>query len=242
MGTERRSMVMTDDEKRLTAYHEGGHAIVGLHTPASDPIHKATIIPRGKALGMVVRLPEGDRISVSREKLIADITVAMGGRVAEEIIFGHDKVTSGAAQDIRVATQIARSMVTQFGMSDELGPLSYGENEQEIFLGHSITQTKNVSELTAQKIDAEIRKIVDLCYARARQILTDNLDQLHRLAKALLEYETLTGEDVQSVLRGEAISRTDEAAEAGAAERPSTLPQAGKKTGPGMEPRPQPGA
>jgi len=241
MGAERRSMVMTDDEKRLTAYHEGGHAIVSLHMPASDPIHKATIIPRGKALGMVVRLPAGDRISVSREKLIADITVAMGGRVAEEIIFGHDKVTSGAAHDIRVATQIARSMVTQLGMSDELGPLSYGENEQEIFLGHSITQTKNVSELTAQKIDAEIRKIVDWAYARARQILTDNLGHLHQLAKALLEYETLTGQDIQSVLRGEPINRSDEAFDSGAAERPSALPQAGKKSGPGMEPRPQPG-
>ena len=150
MGAERRSMVMTEDEKRLTAYHEAGHAIVGCNSPASDPIHKATIIPRGRALGMVMRLPEGDRISVSREKLNADIAVAMGGRVAEELIFGHEKVTAGAASDIEQATKIARHMVTHWGMSDELGPMSYGENQQEVFLGHSITQTKHVSEATAQ--------------------------------------------------------------------------------------------
>ncbi|MFQ5959326.1 MAG: ATP-dependent zinc metalloprotease FtsH, partial [Alphaproteobacteria bacterium] len=142
MGTERRSMVMTDEEKKLTAYHESGHAIVALHCPASDPIHKATIIPRGRALGMVMRLPEGDRISISREKLDADIAVAMGGRIAEELVFGADKVTSGAASDIQMATKMARAMVTQFGMSDKLGPLTYAENEQEIFLGHSVTQTK----------------------------------------------------------------------------------------------------
>ena len=161
MGAERRSMVMTEDEKRLTAYHEAGHAIVGHFLPASDPIHKATIIPRGRALGMVMRLPEGDRISVSREKLEADIAVAMGGRVAEELIFGRDKVTAGAASDIEQATKIARHMVTQWGMSDELGPVGYGQNEQEVFLGHSVTQSKNVSEATAQKIDQEIRRIVD---------------------------------------------------------------------------------
>ncbi|MCZ6721492.1 MAG: ATP-dependent zinc metalloprotease FtsH [Proteobacteria bacterium] len=238
MGAERRSLVMTNEERRLTAYHEGGHALVALNTPASDPVHKATIIPRGKALGMVMRLPENDRLSVAREKLIGDITVAMGGRIAEELVFGRDKVTSGAAQDLRIATEIARSMVTQLGMSDELGPLTYAENEQEIFLGHSVTQTKNVSEMTAQKIDSEIRLIVDGCYDQAQEILKTNLDKLHVLAGALLEYETLSGEEIGALLRGESIVRTSDA-EAKRAERPSTVPTTGKKTAPGMEPKPQ---
>ena len=172
MGAERRSMVMTEEEKRLTAYHESGHALVGFFSPASDPIHKATIIPRGRALGMVMRLPLGDRISVSREKLDADIAVAMGGRVAEELIFGHDKVTAGAASDIEQATKIARHMVTQWGMSDKLGPMAYGENQQEVFLGHSITQTKNVSEATAQLIDAEIRLLVESGFGTAKTIIS----------------------------------------------------------------------
>ena len=161
MGAERRSLVMTEEERRLTAYHEGGHALVTVHCPASDPIHKATIIPRGRALGMVMRLPETDRLSVSREKLMADITVAMGGRIAEELVFGADKVTSGASSDIQMATHLARNMVTQYGMSEKLGPLTYAENEQEIFLGHSVTQTKTVSEATAEVIDAEVRHIVE---------------------------------------------------------------------------------
>ena len=163
MGAERRSMVMTEEEKRLTAYHEAGHALVGYFSPASDPIHKATIIPRGRALGMVMRLPEGDRISVSREKLNADIAVAMRAR-RREVIFGHDKVTAGAASDIEQATKIARHMVTQWGMSDKLGPMAYGENQQEVFLGHAITQSQNISEATARLIDAEIRRIVDEGY------------------------------------------------------------------------------
>ncbi|MEE9300333.1 MAG: ATP-dependent zinc metalloprotease FtsH [Alphaproteobacteria bacterium] len=238
MGAERRSLVMTNEERRLTAYHEGGHALVALNTPASDPVHKATIIPRGKALGMVMRLPENDRLSVAREKLVGDITVAMGGRIAEELVFGRDKVTSGAAQDLRIATEIARSMVTQLGMSDALGPLTYAENEQEIFLGHSVTQTKNVSEMTAQKIDSEIRLIVDSCYDQAQEILKTNLDKLHVLAGALLEYETLSGEEIGALLRGESIVRTSDA-EAKRAERPSTVPTTGKKTAPGMEPKPQ---
>ena len=171
MGAERRSMVMTEEEKRLTAYHESGHALVGFFSPASDPIHKATIIPRGRALGMVMRLPLGDRISVSREKLNADIAVAMGGRVAEELIFGHEKVTAGAASDIEQATKIARHMVTQWGMSDKLGPMSYGENQQEVFLGHSVTQTKSVSEATAQLIDAEIRRLVEGGFGTAKTII-----------------------------------------------------------------------
>jgi cell division protease FtsH len=248
MGSERRSMVMSEEEKRLTAYHESGHAVVALHCPASDPIHKATIIPRGRALGMVMRLPEGDRISVSREKLEADIAVAMGGRIAEELIFGREKVTSGAAQDIVMATRMARAMVTQFGMSDKLGPLAYGENQEEVFLGHSVTRTQNVSEATAEDIDAEIRRIVDECYDRARTILTENMDVLHKVAGALLEYESLTGEEIKGLIRGEPIVRKDASDDGPETARPSTVPSSsdrapGKKGGTGpLEPKPQPGA
>ncbi len=169
MGAERRSMVMTEDEKKLTAYHEGGHAIVAIHMKDSDPVHKATIIPRGRALGMVMRLPEGDRISLSRAKLEADLAVAMGGRVAEEIIFGIDRVTTGASSDIKMATDISRRMVTEWGMSEKLGPLLYGEPSQEVFLGHSVTQHKNMSDATAAEVDSEVRRIVDTAYATARQ-------------------------------------------------------------------------
>ena len=243
MGAERRSMVMTDEEKRLTAYHEGGHAIVAVNLPASDPIHKATIIPRGRALGMVVRLPEGDRISLSREKLETDIAVAMGGRIAEEMVFGYDKVTSGASSDIKMATSIARSMVTQFGMSDELGPLSYGENEQEIFLGHSVTQTKSISEDTANAIDREVRRIVDEGYKRAQDILTTNEKQLHSLANALLEYETLNGDEINSILRGETFSRPDHDDPPVRRGKRGTVPSSGEATGPtGLEPEPQSGS
>ncbi len=243
MGAERRSMVMTDEEKRLTAYHEGGHAIVAINLPASDPIHKATIIPRGRALGMVVRLPEGDRISLSREKLETDISVAMGGRIAEEMVFGYDKVTSGASSDIKMATQIARSMVTQFGMSDEMGPLSYNENEQEVFLGHSVTQTKNVSENTANAIDNEVRRIVDEGYKRAQEILTSNEDQLHRLAEALLEYEALNGDEIGSILRGETFSRPDDDEPPPRRGHRGTVPSSGDAAGTGdLEPKPQPGS
>ena len=203
MGAERRSMVMTEDEKKLTAYHEGGHAIVALNEKASDPIHKATIIPRGRALGMVMRLPERDQLSVTREKMYSDIAVAMGGRIAEEIIFGHDKVTSGASSDIDMATKMAKNMVTRYGMSKELGPLAYGENEDEVFLGRQITRQQHMSEETAKKVDAEVKKIVEKGYERARQVLTEKIDDLHKLAKALLVYETLTGDEIRDlVLKG----------------------------------------
>lgn len=202
MGPERRSMVMSDEEKKLTAYHEAGHAIVALHTTDSDPIHKATIIPRGRALGMVVRLPENDRVSMSRAKLLADLAVAMGGRIAEELIFGVEKVTTGASSDIRHATEIARRMVTEWGMSDVMGPLSYGEPAQEVFLGHSVTQHKNISDSTTTQIDKEIRKIVENSYDRAQKILKDHIDHLHTLAKGLLEYETLSGDEIDSLLKG----------------------------------------
>ena len=200
MGAERRSMVMSEDEKKLTAYHEGGHAIVALNEKASDPIHKATIIPRGRALGMVMRLPERDQLSVTREKMHADISVAMGGRIAEEIIFGHDKVTSGASSDIDMVTKMAKNMVTKYGMSTELGTIAYGENEEEVFLGRSVTRQQNMSEETAKKIDAEVKKIVDKGYERAKKILNEKIDDLHKIAKALLIYETLSGDEIRDLI------------------------------------------
>jgi cell division protease FtsH len=207
MGTERKSMVMTEDEKRMTAYHEAGHAIVALHEPASDPIHKATIIPRGRALGMVMRLPERDSYSYHRDKMYANLAVAMGGRVAEEMIFGYQKVSSGAASDIQYATQLARDMVTRWGMSDALGPLQYAEPDEEVFLGYSVNRQRQMSNETAQAIDAEIRKVVEDGFTRARTVLNENADQLETLAKALLEYETLSGDEIKKVLAGETIDR-----------------------------------
>jgi cell division protease FtsH len=207
MGTERKSMVMTEDEKRMTAYHEAGHAIVALHEPASDPIHKATIIPRGRALGMVMRLPERDSYSYHRDKMYANLAVSMGGRVAEEVIFGYDKVSSGASSDIQYATQLARDMVTRWGMSDALGPLQYAEPEEEVFLGYSVNRTRHMSNETAQAIDKEIRKIVEDGYARAKHLLDEHRDELETLAQALLEYETLSGDEIKTVLAGETIDR-----------------------------------
>jgi len=200
MGAERRSMVMSEDEKKLTAYHEGGHAIVALNEKVSDPIHKATIIPRGRALGMVMRLPERDQLSVTREKMYSDIAVAMGGRIAEELIFGHDKVTSGASSDIDMATKMAKNMVTRYGMSKELGPLAYAENEEEVFLGRSVTRTQNMSEETSKKVDSEVKKIVEAGYDRAKKVLTEKIDDLHKIAKALLIYETLTGDEIRDLM------------------------------------------
>jgi cell division protease FtsH len=200
MGTEWKSLVMTDDEKRMTAYHESGHALVAFHEAASDPIHKATIIPRGRALGMVVRLPERDSYSYHRDKMYANLSIAMGGRVAEEIIFGYDKVSSGASGDIQQATKLARSMVTQWGMSDALGPLQYEEQQGETFLGYSQTQRHNISNETALLIDNEIKRLVDEANDRAKFILTKHADQLNTLAGALLEYETLTGEEIAALL------------------------------------------
>jgi len=200
MGAERRSMVMTEDDKKLTAYHEGGHAIVALNEQASDPIHKATIIPRGRALGVVWTLPERDKYSHTREYMEANISKAMGGRVAEEMIFGHDKVTSGASSDIQMATSLAKDMVTKFGMSNELGPLAYGANQDEIFLGRQIARQEHMSEETAKKVDAEVKKIVDAGYNRAKKILTEKLDDLHKIAKALLAYETLSGDEIKELI------------------------------------------
>ena len=200
MGSERRSMVMTEEEKTLTAYHEAGHAIVTINEDAAHPIHKATIIPRGRALGMVMQLPERDELSQTREQLHAQLAIAMGGRVAEEIIFGEDKVTTGASSDIEQATQRARAMVMKAGLSKELGPVSYGANEEEVFLGRSVARTQNMSEETSRKVDSEIRKIVDKGYMRARKVLTEKIDDLHKLAKALLTFETLSGEEIEDLI------------------------------------------
>jgi len=246
MGAERRSMVMTDEEKRLTAYHEGGHALVAMKVIGSDPVHKATIIPRGRALGMVMRLPERDQLSYTREKLKADICVAMGGRVAEEIVFGYEKVTSGASMDIKMATQLARAMVTQFGMSDKLGPLSYGDNEEEVFLGHSITRTQNLSDDTQKLVDQEIHQIVEEGYDNARRILEVNIGELHIVAKGLLEFETLSGKEIQDLLDGKPPMREFTAKDDKPTRPSSAVPASGKgrkgspepDTG-GMEPQPQ---
>ncbi len=239
MGSERRSLVMSQEEKELTAYHEGGHAVVALNQSASDPIHKATIIPRGRALGMVMRLPERDQLSLPREKMLADITVAMGGRVAEEIIFGDKKVTSGASSDIEMATKMARNMVTKFGMSEKLGPLQYGENEEEVFLGRSVQRHQNVSEETAKLIDSEIRQIVDSCYDLAKKILNEKIDDLHALAKGLIEYETLNGDEIITLLKEGKIDRSNPEEEINNA-GPS-VPKSGKSApvGPSFKPKPQ---
>ncbi|HEX3809210.1 MAG TPA: ATP-dependent zinc metalloprotease FtsH [Rhizomicrobium sp.] len=242
MGAERRSMAMTEEEKKLTAYHEGGHALVALNVKGSDPIHKATIIPRGRALGLVMRLPERDQLSITREKMMADLAVAFGGRLAEEIIFGHEKVTTGAMSDIEQATRMARAMVTRFGMSDDLGPIAYAENQEEVFLGHSVSRTQNVSEATAQKIDSEIRRIIEESYQKARDILTEKTRDLHVIALGLLEYETLTGDEIVALLKGiQPIRKPYEEPEPQRGPGPS-VPQAGRpRTIGSVTPEPQPG-
>lgn len=210
MGAERRSMVMSEDEKKMTAYHEAGHAICTLHCEHADPIHKATIIPRGRALGMVMQLPERDNISYSKAKLKDRLVTAFGGRVSEELIFGPSNVSTGAESDIRMATQIARRMVTEWGMSDIIGPVAVEEPDGEVFLGYSMSKRKAVSEEMAAKIDREMRAIIDEAYERSVQILNDYRHELEMLAEALLEYETLSGEEIQALLRGEKIMREEE--------------------------------
>jgi cell division protease FtsH len=202
MGAERRSMAMNEEEKTLTAYHEGGHAIVALNVPSTDPVHKATIVPRGRALGMVMQLPEGDRYSLKYQQMTSRLAIMMAGRIAEELIFGKENITSGASSDIKAATDLARNMVTRWGYSEEVGAVAYGDNQDEVFLGHSVARTQNVSEETARKIDGEVRRLVDGGLADARRILTEKLEDLHTLAKALLEYETLSGDEIIGVLKG----------------------------------------
>jgi cell division protease FtsH len=242
MGAERRSMVMSEDEKKLTAYHEAGHAIVGLNVPQHDPIHKATIIPRGRALGLVLSLPERDQLSVTFTKYKSKIAMAMGGKVAEELIFGKENVTSGAASDIQQVSRIARAMVTQFGMSETLGNIDYA-NEQQSYLGN-YSGGSNVSPDTQERIDEEVRRIVDEGYEEAKRILTEKIEDLHRLAKGLLEYETLTGPEIQRVIDGEALNRNDDGDDTlGGGNRPSltaipkTKPKSPKDDG-GMAPEP----
>ncbi len=232
MGAERRSMVMTDDEKKMTAYHEAGHAIVSVHEDASDPIHKATIIPRGRALGMVMRLPERDNYSYHRDKMHANLSVSMGGRVAEELIFGHEKVSSGASSDIQYATDLARNMVTKWGMSDKLGPLQY-EASQEGYLGMGGTQRTMGGAETNKLIDAEIKSLVDGAHKRATQLLKKHKDQLQLLAEALLEYETLSGEEITELLDSGKIDRPDQPSGAAAVQpvHGSAIPKAGRKFG-----------
>ncbi|MDO8398114.1 MAG: ATP-dependent zinc metalloprotease FtsH [Bradyrhizobium sp.] len=242
MGAERKSLVMTEEEKMLTAYHEGGHAIVGLNVIATDPIHKATIIPRGRALGMVMQLPERDKLSMSREQMTSRLASMMGGRVAEELIFGREKVTSGASSDIEQATRLARMMVTRWGLSEELGTVSYGENQDEVFLGMSVSRTQNASEATVQKIDTEIRRFVEEGYKEATRILTEKRADLEALAKGLLEFETLSGDEIQDLLQGKKPNR--ESVLEPTTPRTSAVPPAGKprpRPDPdaGLEPQPQ---
>jgi cell division protease FtsH len=248
MGAERRSMVMTEDEKKLTAFHEAGHALCMLYAEGHEPLHKVTIIPRGRALGITMFLPERDKYSQSKLEIQAMLTSLFGGRVAEELIFGPDKVTTGAADDIRRATGLARRMVTEFGFSEKLGPLRYSDNEEEVFLGHSVTQRKNVSDATAKVIDDEIRRIVEEGEHAARAILTSRLDELHALAHGLLEYETLSADEIRRVIKGERIVRDTGVSPGPSAEEPrpgsgrrSSVPPAGRQSGIGPEPEPQPG-
>ena len=203
MGTERKSMVMSPEERKLTAYHESGHAIVGLNVPEHDPVHKVTIIPRGRALGVTMFLPEVDRHSHSKQRLTSQITSLFGGRVAEELIFGKDAVTTGASNDIERATAIARNMVTKWGLSSRLGPLTYSEEDGEVFLGRTVTQHKQVSDATVHAIDKEVREIIDTAYERARTILVDNIEFLHAMADALLKFETIEQLQIGEIMDGE---------------------------------------
>jgi cell division protease FtsH len=238
MGAERKSMLMSEEEKKLTAYHEAGHAIVGMFVPAGIPVHKATIIPRGRALGMVKFLPEGDRYSMKYKEFTSQLAVAMGGRVAEELTFGKENITSGASGDIEQATKMARAMVTRLGYSDELGLVAYGENQEEVFLGMSVGRQQNISESTAQKIDSEVRRLVDEGYQAARKIITDQNVAFTTVAEALLEFETLTGDEIKDLIAGKRPVRepTDEPP----ASRPSVVPSSKPRPRPdgGLEPQP----
>jgi cell division protease FtsH len=205
LGAERKSMVMRDEERRLTAYHEGGHAICAIKVMGNDPLHKVTIVPRGRALGLAFTLPEHDRVSVTRQQIEAMLVMSFGGRVAEELIFGRDRVTTGASSDIQKATELARRYVTQWGLSDAVGPIQVGSNEQELFLGRDIQHRQEISQQTAELVDSEVRRVIQEAYDRAKAVLTENLELLHAVANALLERETLTREDVDMLTRGEQL-------------------------------------
>ncbi|ATO57888.1 ATP-dependent zinc metalloprotease FtsH [Bartonella sp. 1-1C] len=227
MGAERRSTAMTQEEKELTAYHEAGHAIVALSVPVADPVHKATIVPRGRALGMVMQLPEGDRYSMSYRWMISRLAIMMGGRVAEELKFGKENITSGAASDIEQATKLARAMITRWGFSDILGNVAYGDNQDEVFLGHSVARTQNISEETARMIDAEVRKLIDDAYKSATKILKEKKKQWWAIAQGLLEYETLTGQEINNIIQGKPPIRAQ--ASEDQSPRTSGVPKTGKK-------------
>ena len=239
MGAERKSMAMSEDERQLTAYHEGGHAVVALKVPAADPVHKATIVPRGRALGMVMQLPEGDRYSMKLKQMTSRMAIMMGGRVAEELIFGAENITSGASSDIQQATKLAKAMVTQWGFSDKLGLVAYGDNQEEVFLGHSVARNQNISEHTAEIIDEEVRRLVDDGYKEAKKILKKNAKGLEAVAQALLEYETLTGKEIEDLLAGKPLNKDDDETPAGhkSSAVPSTKP---KKGGGSVSSDPQP--
>jgi cell division protease FtsH len=245
MGAERRSLVMTEEEKLATAYHEAGHALVSVKVPDGDPLHKVTIVPRGRALGITMNLPERDKLSYSKQWCEARIAMSFGGRIAEQLIYGKDHLNTGASSDITQATELARSMVTEWGMSEKLGPLRYNENQQEIFLGHAITQRQNMSEDTAKLIDLEVRRIVTEGEAKAREVLTAHRTELEAIAQGLMELETLTGEEVKTLMRGEKIMRTpddDGSVETVSSAVPSTGSRARPRDEPdtgGMEPQPQ---
>ncbi|HZG10332.1 MAG TPA: ATP-dependent zinc metalloprotease FtsH [Allosphingosinicella sp.] len=240
MGAERKSMVMTEDEKKATAYHEAGHALVSLHVPGCDPLHKVTIIPRGRALGVTWNLPERDRYSMSMKQMKARLALCFGGRIAEQLIYGADELNTGASNDIQQATDMARAMVMEYGMSDKLGWLRYRDNQEEVFLGHSVSRSQSVSEETARLIDSEVRRLIEEAEAAARKVLTENIDELHRLASALLEFETLTGEESKKAIRGEDIGRDDSNSR-----RPvlpaagSSIPSTRRPRGPFGDPAPQ---
>ena len=245
MGTERRSMVMTEKEKEATAVHEAGHALVTIRMPEADPLHKVTIIPRGRALGLTMALPERDRLSYSKIWCKSRLAIMFGGRLAEQIVYGDEHLNTGAGNDIQQATDMARRMVTEWGFSSKLGPLRYTDNQEEIFLGHSVTQHKNVSDATTRLIDEEIRNLIDEAESTARRILTEERDNLDVVSKALLEYETLSGEEIQALLRGETISRPEENGwpkDTPSGGRKSSVPTAGKKGTPPLGAEPQPGA
>ena len=237
MGAERRSMIMSEEEKLATAYHEGGHALVNLMVPGNDPLHKVTIIPRGRALGVTMSLPERDKLSYSKQWCEARIATMFGGRVAEQLIYGEDHLNTGASSDIMQATELARRMVTEWGMSEKLGPLRYNENQQEVFLGHAITQRQNMSEDTAKLIDEEIRRIVTDGEKKSREVLFANRDKLESITQALMEFETISGEEVQALMRGEKIVRAVDDEETKGPAGPA-VPAAGKM----RPPRPEPGA
>ncbi len=246
MGAERRTLSLTEEDKKLTAYHEAGHALLAIKMEASDPIHKATIIPRGRALGMVMRLPERDQVSLTRRKAYADLAVAMGGRVAEEEIFGYEKVTSGASADIKMATGLARAMATEWGMSDKLGPLLYGDNQDEVFLGRSMMQRQvHMSDETQQVVDAEVKRFVEEGYQTAQKVIRENIGDLHTIAKALIEYETLTGDEIRGLMNGQTPFRESDN---DAAPKSTGVPSAGKPVRkrpdaePDAAPEPQPGS